>query len=70
MMSSRELNARRLLRLIEEIISKEKELSEMDEAWNSDDDCAAASSDPGLQFELGEEISDLIKKFKEEVKEL
>ncbi len=27
------------------------ELSEMSKAWNSDDECARATSDPGLQFQ-------------------
>ena len=41
--------------LIEEIEELDRELEYMSDAWDGDDPCEAATSDPGLQFEKGEE---------------
>ncbi len=59
-------NPRRLHFILSQIIHKEEELKEMSDAWEGDDPFNAAASDPGLQFELGEEINELWKEFDEE----
>lgn len=48
--------------LIREYENLVEELEYMSEAWEGDDPCEAACSDPGLQFEKGEELD---QKFKE-----
>lgn len=42
--------------LIEELEALEERADYMQEAWNYGDECAQADNDPGMQFELGEEI--------------
>jgi hypothetical protein len=45
--------------LIEEYEQAEGNLAEMADAWNSDDECARAENDPGLQYAKECELSDL-----------
>lgn len=59
----------RLMFILEQIITKESDLEYMCRAWAGDDPYEAAASDPGLQFELGEEINELWAEFDRVYKE-
>lgn len=50
---------------LENIMREEKTLSNMCEAWNSEDPCEMACNDPGLQFEQGEIVERLWNEFKQ-----
>lgn len=50
---------------MDEVERLNQELGEMCEAWESDDPCAQACNDPGLQFEKGEELERAVKELKE-----
>jgi len=50
--------------LLEEIEELERELEYMSDAWDGDDPCEAAASDPGLQYEKEEEIESKIEELK------
>lgn len=50
---------------MDEVERLEKELSDMCDAWESDDPCAQAENDPGLQFEKGEELERAVKELKD-----
>lgn len=54
-----------LLAHLENIIKEEKKLSDMCEAWDSEDPCEMACNDPGLQFEQGEIVENLWAEFKQ-----
>lgn len=56
-----------LLYDLEEIIEKKNELNQMCAEWESGDAESQACSDPGLQYQLEEEIEGLIKAFKVKV---
>lgn len=47
------------------ITIEEKNLNDMCAAWDSEDPCAMACNDPGLQFEQGEVVEELWKNFNE-----
>lgn len=47
---------RHLKSLINEYQELAAEAEAMSNAWDSDDPCAAAEADPGLQYEKGEEL--------------
>lgn len=55
---------RELKELLEELQDLETRADYMVEAWNLGDECDQAENDPGLQFELGEEISAKIEEIK------
>lgn len=42
--------------IVDELKELESTLSDMDTAWNGDDECERALSDPGLQFEVEMQI--------------
>ena len=50
---------RKLRAVLGELESKYGELDDMSKAWDSDDPCAQACSDPSDQFLLSEEIDRL-----------
>lgn len=50
---------------LEIITNEEKNLNDMCDAWDSEDPCAMACNDPGLQFEQGELVEELWNKFNE-----
>lgn len=50
---------------LEIITNEEKNLNDMCDAWDSEDPCAMACNDPGLQFEQGEVVEELWKNFNE-----
>lgn len=47
------------------ITIEEKNLNDMCDAWDSEDPCAMACNDPGLQFEQGELVEELWNNFNE-----
>lgn len=57
-------NLNHIISDLKEIIKEESNLSYMESAWNGDDSCEAACSDPGLQYEKSELISSLWDSFK------
>lgn len=58
-------NVATMMRMLEDIQEKQQELSDMADAWDGDDPCAAATSDPSDQFCLGEEIERDLKAFRQ-----
>lgn len=54
-----------MLAHLKNIIKEEKTLSNMCEAWDSEDPCEMACNDPGLQFEQGEIVENLWAEFKQ-----
>lgn len=48
-----------LYHYLKELKEESTHLSGMSEAWESDDPCAMAENDPGLQFEQGNKVESL-----------
>lgn len=55
---------------LEDIEEKREELKQMQSNWQSDDPYAQASSDPGLQFELENEIEELWRTLQQQVSDV
>lgn len=59
------MNIKQLRALLDELEEKERELHAGAEAWSEGTDaCAMASCDPGIQFELSNEIESLQKQIR------
>lgn len=46
----------KIYQIVNELKELESELSYMDSAWNGNDECERALSDPGLQYEVEMQI--------------
>lgn len=68
-MNGMQNNAKNLIEILEEIHELENDLERMVDAWDSDDPCAQAENDPGLQHSLAIEISALWNEFYRVVKD-
>jgi hypothetical protein len=51
---------KQIYEIVDEIREKDKLLHDMSDAWNGNDPFEAAMSDPGLQYEVGREIDQLV----------
>lgn len=59
-----DFDIKELKSLLEELEELEEQAESMHCAWNSDDECARAENDPGLQYELHNEIDAKIEEIK------
>lgn len=63
------VDQRDLYDTLQELQEEEKALSGMADAWASDDECAMACNDPGLQYEQGEKVEELWSEFERTYKQ-